>query len=137
MLCLRSFPQASCVRFLVATTNFANLSRFREITHSKEGIDCVQREIEDLLKAIHIDQRQEQKLVNDVLAAIAVGSAARRRMIQDIANACLQAMEPMSDHVGSPQGHTVQNRVAATERELTDALQSMLREAESRAGAAH
>ena len=95
----------------------------------------MQREIEELLKAIHVDQRHEQKLVNDVLAAIAVGSAARRRMIQDIANAVLQAMD------ASPEATTTTAPSAArsntTERELTDALQSMLREAERRAGPAH
>lgn len=94
----------------------------------------MQREIEDLLKAIHIDQRQEQKLVNDVLAAIAVGSAARRRMFEDIANAVLQAMnhsqEPVNVQPATVHHHT-------TERELTDALQSMLRDAERRAGTAH
>ena len=95
----------------------------------------MQREIEELLKAIHIDQRQEQKLVNDVLAAIAVGSAARRRMIQDIANAVIQAMEVTPDSVGrQPAQHVRQH---STERELTDALQSMLRDAERRASPAH
>lgn len=96
----------------------------------------MQREIEELLKAIHVDQSQEQKLVNDVLAAIAVGSAARRRMIQDIANAVLQAMDNAPQDQIAPQpsngGH-----VHNTERELTDALQSMLRDAERRAGPAH
>lgn len=94
----------------------------------------MQREIEDLLKAIHVDQRQEQKLVNDVLAAIAVGSAARRRMIQDIANAVLQAMdtEPASTHDAPPM-----SRPQTTERELTDALQSMLRDAERRVSPTH
>lgn len=96
----------------------------------------MQREIEDLLKAIHVDQRQEQKLVNDVLAAIAVGSAARRRMIQDIANAVLQAMETSPAGVG--QGHDMSAPAPqTTERELTDALQSMLRDAERRAAPAH
>lgn len=96
----------------------------------------MQREIEDLLKAIHVDQRQEQKLVNDVLAAIAVGSAARSRMIQDIANAVLQAMDHSQGEMPSPAPQNV-HRGQTTERELTDALQSMLREAERRAGPAH
>lgn len=95
----------------------------------------MQREIEELLKAIHVDQRQEQKLVNDVLAAIAVGSAARRRMIQDIANAVLQAMDS-SPTVSGGQGASVAPP-HTTERELTDALQSMLRDAERRAAPAH
>lgn len=97
----------------------------------------MQREIEELLKAIHVDQRQEQKLVNDVLAAIAVGSAARRRMIQDIANAVLQAMntgDVVQSDLGMPPAA---GRQQATERELTDALQSMLRDAERRSTAAH
>lgn len=98
----------------------------------------MQREIEELLKAIHVDQRHEQKLVNDVLAAIAVGSAARRRMIQDIANACLQAMDASSDGAStSTSPAPSHSRTNTTERELTDALQSMLREAERRAGPAH
>lgn len=96
----------------------------------------MQREIEDLLKAIHVDQRQEQKLVNDVLAAIAVGSAARRRMIQDIANAVLQAMET-SPSTGHTHGMSAAPGPQTTERELTDALQSMLRDAERRASPAH
>jgi len=100
----------------------------------ERGGVCVQQEIEDLLKAIHVDQRQEQKLVNDVLAAIAVGSAARRRMIQDIANAVLQAMDTAPPIVNS-QGTT--QAPQTTERELTDALQSMLRDAERRAAPAH
>ncbi len=94
----------------------------------------MQREIEDLLKAIHVDQRQEQKLVNDVLAAIAVGSAARRRMIQDIANAVLQAMDAAPTVANSPGASPAPQ---TTERELTDALQSMLRDAERRAAPAH
>lgn len=99
----------------------------------------MQREIEELLRAIHVDQRQEQKLVNDVLAAIAVGSAARRRMIKDIANAVIQAMETSPDSMSMPQasGLAPEQQGATTERELTDALQSMLREAERRAGPAH
>lgn len=99
----------------------------------------MQREIEDLLKAIHVDQRQEQKLVNDVLAAIAVGSAARRRMIQDIANAVLQAMDsapaPMNVHGAGMTAAAAPP--PTTERELTDALQSMLRDVERRAAPAH
>ncbi len=95
----------------------------------------MQREIEDLLKAIHVDQRQEQKLVNDVLAAIAVGSAARQRMIKDIANAVLQAMEA-APIVANGQGASVA-APQTTERELTDALQSMLRDAERHAAPAH
>jgi len=102
----------------------------------ERGGACVQQEIEDLLKAIHVDQRQEQKLVNDVLAAIAVGSAARRRMIQDIANAVLQAMDAKPSPTVSVQGASVA-APPTTERELTDALQSMLRDAERRAAPAH
>ena len=94
----------------------------------------MQREIEELLKAIHVDQRQEQKLVNDVLAAIAVGAAARRRMTQDIANAVLEAMSAAPETLSQAP---VQARHGSTERELTDALQSMLRAAERRAGPAH
>ena len=94
----------------------------------------MQREIEELLRRFHLEQRREQKLINDLLAAMAVGAAARQRMIQDIANAVLEAMSgtdvasAMRQEDG-PLTREPSSDVSATEKELTSALQSMLREA--------
>jgi hypothetical protein len=99
----------------------------------------VQREIEELLRTFHLEQRREQKLINDVLAAMAVGAAARQRMVQDIANAVLEAIsdnESVAAGAGSPTESPLASAPASeastTEKELTSALQSMLRETEGR-----
>lgn len=97
----------------------------------------VQREIEELLRTFHLEQRREQKLINDVLAAMAVGAAARQRMIQDIANAVLEAMSPNTSLAAGERGDgplasAPPPEASTTERELTSALQSMLRESEGR-----
>ena len=44
----------------------------------------MQREIEALLKAYVEDSGREARLIQDVLTALAVGAAARQRMIADI-----------------------------------------------------
>lgn len=100
----------------------------------------MQREIEELLRTFHLEQRREQKLINDVLAAMAVGAAARQRMIRDIANAVIEAMSGKEELAAEraaqdgPLSREPQANLSQTEQELTSALQSMLREAQ---GASH
>ena len=55
----------------------------------------MQREIEALLKAYVEDSGREARLIQNVLAALAVGAAARQRMIADIQAAVgIEAIEP-------------------------------------------
>lgn len=56
----------------------------------------MQREIESLLAAYLADRDREARLVQELLTALAVGSAARQRMLHDIAAAvgAAPAMEP-------------------------------------------
>lgn len=54
----------------------------------------MQREIEALLKAYVEDSSREARLVQNVLTAMAVGAAARQRMIEDIQAAAGFAIAP-------------------------------------------
>ena len=47
----------------------------------------MQREIEALLKAYLQDRSREARLIQDVLTALAVSSAARQRMVEEMATA--------------------------------------------------
>jgi hypothetical protein len=53
----------------------------------------MQREIEVLLSAFLDDRQKEAKLVHDVLTAISVAAASRRRMFEAIAD----AVQPLLD----------------------------------------
>ena len=56
----------------------------------------MQREIEALLNAYLQDRSQEARLVQDLLTALAVGSAARHRMVQELASAVGQTTAGLS-----------------------------------------
>ncbi len=59
----------------------------------------MQREIEALLKAYVEDSGREARLIQNVLTALAVGAAARQRMIADIQAAVgIEAIEPTQSH---------------------------------------
>ena len=45
----------------------------------------MQREIEALIRAYHEEQARETRLIQDVLAALAVGASSRRLMIEELA----------------------------------------------------
>ena len=65
----------------------------------------MQREIEALLKAYLEGRSYEARLVQDVLTALAVGSAARQQMIQEMAAAVGQvtAQPTPTERVGVAQ----------------------------------
>lgn len=47
----------------------------------------MQKEIQELVVALYHEQKKEAEVLQSILASIAVGGAARRNMIRDIANA--------------------------------------------------
>ena len=51
----------------------------------------MQKEIQALVVAIHNDHKKEMEFLQGVLAAIAVGGAARKNTMRDIADAVAQA----------------------------------------------
>lgn len=51
-------------------------------------------EIENLLRAYIEEANRESRLIQDVLTALATGSAARQRMVRDLSNAAIQASTP-------------------------------------------
>ena len=51
----------------------------------------MQREIEALMRAHHDDQVSETRLVQDVLAALAVGARSRRLMVEELATVLARA----------------------------------------------
>ncbi len=59
----------------------------------------MQREIQALVVALFNEQKKEAEVLQGILASIAVGGAARRAMIRDIANAVARA-EGISDTAG-------------------------------------
>lgn len=69
----------------------------------------MQREIEDLLVAYIADRNREARLVQDLLAALAVGSVARQRMIEAVATAASEASAGIPQAPAAPSSAPARN----------------------------
>ncbi len=60
----------------------------------------MQKEIQELVVALYHEQKKEAEVLQSILASIAVGGAARRNMIRDIANAVAltETSKPVTGH---------------------------------------
>ena len=65
----------------------------------------MQSEIEQLMLAWLKEQRRDEDLMRNMFAAIAVSSAGRRRMIEDLAKA-IGGAEPSKDEVAKSNSQT-------------------------------
>ena len=64
----------------------------------------MQSEIQSLITAMFTEQKRETELLNDILLAIAVGGAARRKMLEDIAVAATRGEDRVRNEQKFP-GH--------------------------------
>lgn len=114
----------SFVKFLFTNRTLPFFDGPRTDSHLRTVVDCtrigfselskvlnMQREIESLITAMFTEQKRETELLNDILMAIAVGGAARQRMLQDIAAAATRGEDGDRKEQKFPD-HTLQDKLS-------------------------